>query len=181
MPPTYNSLIYERLFTNCELWKRSHKQLPSETDIVIPDEDGWYRISDDTDLKRDIRWHWYETWYQVTLICNVISDDTDTKRDIRWHWYEMWYQCDIDSQNQWYTLNWSGVLTRMWKRNKLITAMEALISYWYQQRNQWHTLNQRKSIWKIVIPNQWYQPIEEGNYRNLLLKAIEGAYRRGQL
>ena len=73
MPPTYNSLIYERLFTNCELWKRSHKQLPSETDRVIPDEDGWYRISDDTDLKRDIRWYWYETWYQVTLICNVIS------------------------------------------------------------------------------------------------------------
>jgi len=73
MPPTYNSLIYERLFTNCELWKLSHKQLPSETDRVIPDEDSWYRISDDTDLKRDIRWYWYETWYQVTLIWNVIS------------------------------------------------------------------------------------------------------------
>ena len=163
MPPTYNSLIYERLFTNCELWKRSHKQLPSETDRVIPDEDGWYRISDDTDMKRDIK---------VILIWNVIS---------MWHWYETWYQCDIDSQNQWYTLNWSGLLTRMWKRNKLVTAMEALIPYWYQQRNQWYTLNQRKSIWKIVIPNQWYQPIEEGNYRNLLLKAIEGAYRSGQL
>ena len=129
-------------------------------------------ISDGTDMKRDIRWYWYERWYQC---------DTDMKRNIRWHWYETWYQCDIDSQNQWYTLNWSGLLTRMWKRNKLVTAMEALIPYWYQQRNQWYTLNQRKSIWKIVIPNQWYQPIEEGNYRNLLLKAIEGAYRRGQL
>ena len=151
---------------------------------------GYLRIvsfeSDPTNnypLKR-IEWYLMKTvgiGYQMTLIWNVISGDTDTKRDIRWHWYETWYQCDIDSQNQWYTLNWSGVLTRMWKRNKLVTAMEALIPYWYQQRNQWYTLNQRKSIWKIVIPNQWYQPIEEGNYRNLLLKAIEGAYRRGQL
>ena len=151
---------------------------------------GYLRIvsfeSDPTNnypLKR-IEWYLKKTvgiGYQMTLIWNVISDDTDMKRDIRWHWYETWYQCDIDSQNQWYTLNWSGLLTRMWKRNKLVTAMEALIPYWYQQRNQWYTLNQRKSIWKIVIPNQWYQPIEEGNYRNLLLKAIEGAYRRGQL
>ena len=31
------------------------------------------------------------------------------------------------------------------------------------------------------IKNRWYQPIEEGNYRNLPLKAIEGAYRREQL
>ena len=147
---------------------------------------GYLRIvsfeSDPTNnypLKR-IEWYLMKTvgiGYQMTLIWNVISDDTDMKRNIRWHWYETWYQCDIDSQNQWYTLNWSGLLTRMWKRNKLVTAMEALIPYWYQQRNQWYTLNQRKSIWKIVIPNQWYQPIEEGNYRNLLLKAIEGAIR----
>ena len=151
---------------------------------------GYLRIvsfeSDPTNnypLKR-IEWYLMKTvgiGYQMILIWNVISDDTDIKRDIRWYWYVMWYQSDIDSQNQWYTLNWSGVLTRMWKRNKLVTAMEALIPYWYQQWNQWYTLNQRKSIWKIVIPNQWYQPIEEGNYRNLLLKAIEGAYRRGQL
>ena len=151
---------------------------------------GYLRIvsfeSDPTNnypLKR-IEWYLMKTvgiGYQMILIWNVISDDTDMKRDIRWYWYETWYQCDIDSQNQWYTLNWSGLLTRMWKRNKLVTAMEALIPYWYQQRNQWYTLNQRKSIWTIVIPNQWYQPIEEGNYRNLLLKAIEGAYRRGQL
>ena len=147
---------------------------------------GYLRIvsfeSDPTNnypLKR-IEWYLMKTvgiGYQMTLIWNVISDDTDMKRDIRWHWYVMWYQSDIDSQNQWYTLNWSGLLTRMWKRNKLVTAMEALIPYWYQQRNQWYTLNQRKSIWKIVIPNQWYQPIEEGNYRNLLLKAIESAIR----
>ena len=167
MPPTYNSLIYERLFTTCELWKQSHKQLPSETDRVIP-EDGWYQISDKANLKLDIRWYWYQTWYQ----CDI---------GYQRNWYQMWYQSDINSQNQWYTLNWSMMLTRMWKRNKLITAMEALISYWYQQRNKWYTLNQRKSIWTIVIPNQWYQPIEEGNYRNLLLKAVEGAYRRGQL
>ena len=147
---------------------------------------GYLRIvsfeSDPTNnypLKR-IEWYLMKTvgiGYQMILIWNVISDDTDIKRDISWYWYVMWYQSDIDSQNQWYTLNWSGVLTRMWKRNKLVTAMEALIPYWYQQRNQWYTLNQRKSIWKIVIPNQWYQPIEQGNYRNLLLKAIEGAIR----
>ena len=28
--------------------------IPSETGRMIP-EDGWYQISDDTDLKRDIR------------------------------------------------------------------------------------------------------------------------------
>ena len=65
---------------------------------------------------------------------------------------------DINSLNQWY--HWTSVHTKV-ETKQAITAMEAWIPYWYQQRNQWYhwtdgNLSEDSYTW---IP-YWYQHSE---------------------
>ena len=124
--------------------------------------------------------------YQMILIWNVISD-------IRWYWYEAWYRisddtdikCDITLIS---TLRTSDITELEWGVNTSVKTKQAGYSYGgfdtlliSTEEPVIYTEPKEVYLKDSDIKNRWYQPIEEGNYRNLLLKAIEGAYRRGQL